>query len=163
MEMYDKERRFRLAQKTLEWLSFIACVFPVVIYAILNCTVIKEAESRWALGGVAAFVIAVILLTVFRAYTHKYLKNIPCTLGILAIVVAMLLFVICLEKILDDVKALLLVESISASVGLVLELASVYCKSAADEAHEYYMHGVIKPKKSDIKAEREGKEGGNNV
>ena len=141
MGINKKYKRLRWAQWILFVLSFVACIVPVVVYAIVNCSIIKEAESRWALGGVAIFMLGVIALIVFRSYIGKYIKNMPCTLGILVGVVVMLLFIICLEKIIDDVKALLVVETISAAVAFVLELSSMCCKSAADEIKLFYLHG----------------------
>ncbi len=163
MEIHKRYKGLRWAQYILMALSFVACIVPVVVYALLNCTVIKEAESRLALGGVAVFMLAIIAAIVFRSYIRKYIKNLPCTLGILVAVAIMLLFVICLEKIIDDVKALLVVESIAAAVALVLELASMCCKSAADETKEYYLHGKEWPQKSNVNTDGADKEGRDDV
>lgn len=141
MEITKKYKRLRWARRILFVLSIVSCIGPVVVYAILNCTTIKEAESRRALGGVATFIIAIIVAIVFRSYIRKYIKNLPCTLGILVAVGVMLLLVLCLEKIIDDVKALLLVETISASGALLFELSSICCKSAANEIKEAVRHG----------------------
>ena len=149
MKISKKYKRLRWAQWILFISSFVACIIPVVVYAIVNCSIIKEAESRWALGGVVIFMLAVIALIVLRSYIRKYIQNLPCTLGILIAVVVMLLFVICLEKIIDEVKAMLVVECISAAVAFVLELSSICFKNTADQIREFYLHGKYEEPKEE--------------
>lgn len=96
----------------------------------------KNTESKLALGGVAIFIIALVTLILLRNIVKKYLTNLPCTLAVFIIVVAMLLFIVCLDKIIDDAIAVLLVGAVGCFVGVILETVSMICKLNADDIKE---------------------------
>jgi uncharacterized membrane protein YoaK (UPF0700 family) len=134
-------KRYR-AYKWLQYITFVlsiaACTVPVVIAGINIVPEVKNTESKIALGGVAIFVAAAIALVVFRSLVTKYISKLPYSLTVFISVGVALLLMICLRKIIDDAIALLIVGTIGAAAGLVLELASMYFKTASKELKEMY-------------------------
>lgn len=131
--------------KTYKWiqyitfvLSIISCLVPVAVAAINIAPKVKETQDKIALGGVGAFILAVVALIVFRSLVSKYISKLPYTLTVLISVAAMLLLMICLKHIIDDAIAILIVSVIGSGVGFALELVSMYCKAIANELKERY-------------------------
>lgn len=134
-------KAFRIAQLACFISSIISCVLPVVISAIRIAPNIKETEDKIALSGVGIFIVAVVVLIVFRSIVVKYISKLPYTLTVVIAVGVMLLVTVCLEKIIDDAIAVLIVAFIGAAVAFVLELVSMYLKSRANEIKEIYLRG----------------------
>jgi O-antigen/teichoic acid export membrane protein len=134
-------KAFRIAQLACFIASIISCVLPVVISAIRVAPNIKETEDKIALSGVGIFIVAVVVLIVFRSIVVKYISKLPYTLTVVISVGVMLLLTVCLEKIIDDAIAVLIVAFIGAAVAFVLELVSMYLKSRANEIKEIYLRG----------------------
>ena len=136
--LQKKYRTYKWLQYITFVLSIVSCIVPVVIAGINIVPEIKNTESKIALGGVAIFIVAGIALVVFRSLVTKYISKLPYSLTVLISVAVALLLMICLRKIIDDAIALLIVGTIGAAVALVLELASMYFKSASAELKETY-------------------------
>ena len=136
--MEKKYKVYKWLQYISLTLSFLCCLVPSAVAAFKIAPKVKTTESKWALGGIAIFLLAIIVIVVFRSAIRKYITKIPYTLTVLVSVGAMLLMTICLEKIIDDAKAILFVSVIGAAAGFVFELVSMYCKTMADELKEEY-------------------------
>lgn len=119
-------------------LSILSCVIPLAVASIDTAPQMQSTESKIALGGVAVFFSAIVLLIVFRSMISKYISKLPYTLTALISVGVMLLLMLCLQKIIDETIAILVVGVIGIAVGLVLELVSMVCKAIADEIKERY-------------------------
>ena len=112
---------------------------PAIVAAFRIAPAMKTTESKLALGGVAVFMVAIIVLIVCRSFIRKYIAMIPYTLTVLIAVGSILLIVIGLEKIIDDAKAILFVGVIGAAAGFVFELISMYCKSMARDIKDEFI------------------------
>ncbi len=140
--MAKRYKRFKWAQYILFGLSLVSCLAPPVISAIRLMPSIKTTESKFALGGVAVFFAAMIILIVCRNLVRKFIHKLPYALTVMISIGIMLLLMLWIKRIIDDAIAILVVGLIGAAVSFVLELASMYCKSAADEAKEMYYRGI---------------------
>ena len=136
--MEKKYKAYRWIQFISFALSFLCCLVPAVVAAFKIAPQAKTTESKWALGGIAIFLLAIIIIVVFRSFIRKYISKLPYTLTVLVSVTSMFLMTVCLEKIIDDAKAILLVTVIGSAAGFVFELVSMFCKAMADEIKEEY-------------------------
>lgn len=134
-------KAFRISQLVCFIASIVSCVLPIIISAIRIAPNIKETEDKIALSGVGIFIVAVVVLIVFRSIVVKYISKLPYTLTVVISVGVMLLLTVCLEKIIDDAIAILMTAFIGAAVAFVLELVSMYLKSRANEIKEIYLRG----------------------
>lgn len=137
--MGKQYKKYKMAQYSFFVLSILCCIVPAAVAAFRIAPAMKTAEGKIALGGVSAFMVAVIALILCRSLIRKYIAMMPYTLVVLVSVGAMLLMVIGLEKVIDDAKAILLIGVIGAAVGFAFELASMYCKTMAREIKEEYL------------------------
>lgn len=135
-ELDKKYKTYRWAQHICLVLAFVSCIAPMVISSLKVAPAMKNTESKLALGGVAIFIIAVVSLILLRNVVKKYLTNLPCTLAVFIIVVALLLFIVCLKKIIDDAIAVLLVGTVGCFIGVIFETVSLICKMNADDIKE---------------------------
>lgn len=133
-----KYKAYRWVQYISFVLSILSCLVPVAVAALNTAPRMQSAESKFALGGVALFFLAIFALIVFRSLVNKFISRLPYTLTVLISVGIILLLMICLERIIDDAIAILAVGVIGAAVGFVLELISMYCKAIAEETKETY-------------------------
>lgn len=140
--MKKRYKRFRWAQYILFVLSIASCTLPIVVSSIRIIPTAKTTGSKFALGGVAAFFCAVIVLIVCKSLVVKFISKLPFTLTVLLSIGAMLLLMLCLKQIIDDAIAILLVGLIGALAGFALELGSMLCKSMAEEAKAIYLRGL---------------------
>ena len=131
--MAERYKRYVWIQRITLVLSFLSCIVPVFVSALRAAPAMQTTESKWALGGVAAFFAVIISLIVCRSFIRKYISKLPYTLTVLISVTAMLLFVVCLKEIVDDAIAILFVGVIGAGIGFVLELVSMYCGAMAQD------------------------------
>lgn len=143
-----EKARLKKKYKRLRWIQFItfiasviACVFPVVLSCIKAAPTVEKTGGKWALGGIAVFFSAIILLIVFRSLVNKFVSKVPYTLVVLVSVGAVMLLIYCLKQIVDDAIAILAVGIIGAAAGFVLELVSIYCKTVADDIEICYKRG----------------------
>ncbi len=135
--MANQNKRYKWVQRVCFALSILCCIVPAMIAAFKISPEMKTTESKFALGGVAIFIVAIITLIVCRSLIRKYIAKLPYTLTVLIAVGSILLIVIGLEKIIDDAKAILIVGLIGAAAGFVFELISMYCKSMREIEEEY--------------------------
>lgn len=133
-----KYKGYKWTQYITFVLSIISCLVPVAVAAINIAPEIKETESKIAFGGVGVVILAIVALIVFRSFVSKYISKLPYTLTVLVCVGIMLILMLCLKHIIDDAIAILIVATIGAGVGFVLELVSMYCKAMAAELKERY-------------------------
>ena len=136
--MKKRYKRYKLTQYVCFALSLLCCLVPVIVSAIRVAPAMKTTESKFALGGVAVFFAAVIILIVCRSLIRKYISKLPYTLAVLLSIAAMLFLIICLKQIIDDAIAILLVGVLGAAAGFVFELVSMYCKVIAQEIKDEY-------------------------
>ena len=136
--MAKEYKRYRIAQYILFVLSLISCLIPAVVAAFRVAPAVKSTESKIALGGVAVFFCGVIALIVLRNLVKKLIAKIPYTLAVLITVGILLIFMLFIEKIVDDAIVILIVGVVGAGVGLLFELASMWCKARADEIKDIY-------------------------
>ena len=135
-ELDRKYKAYRWAQHICLALAFISCILPMVVSSVKVAPAMKNTESKLALGGVALFIIAVVSLILLRNVVKKYLTNLPCTLAVFIVVVALLLFLECIKKIIDDAIAVLLVGLVGCFIGVIFEIISLICKMNADDIKE---------------------------
>ena len=102
--METKYKMYRWIQFISFVLSFLCCLVPTVVAAFKVTPQVKTTESKWALGGIAIFLLAIIMIIVFRSFIRKYITKLPYTLTVLVSVATMFLLTICLEKIIEDAK-----------------------------------------------------------
>jgi Na+/melibiose symporter-like transporter len=136
--MAKEYKRYRIAQYILFVLSIISCLIPAVVAAFRVAPSVKSTESKIALGGVAVFFCGVIALIVLRNLVKKLIAKMPYTLAVLITVGILLIFMLLIEKIVDDAIVILIVGVVGAGVGLLFELASMWCKVRADEIKDIY-------------------------
>ena len=143
----DNEKIEKIVRKykTCRWfqhicfiLSILSCTVPLAIASIDTAPQMQSTESKIALGGVATFFFAIVLLIVFRSLVSKYISKLPYTLTALITVSVMLFLLICLQKIIDEAIAILVVGVIGIAVGFVFELISMFCKAIAEEIKDTY-------------------------
>ena len=109
----------------------MVCHWLVALYPA-----VKHTESKWALGGVAIFTVALVVLIVAKSFIQKYISKIPYTLTAFAAMLAILLLLRGLKQIIDDAIIIFFVGVLGASVGFVLELAYMRLEAMADEIEE---------------------------
>lgn len=137
--MAKRYKRYKWAQYICFATSILCCLVPAIVAAVRIAPAMKTTESKWALGGVAFVMVAIIALVVCRSLIRKYISKLPYTLTVLIVIGSILLTVIGLEKIIDDAKAILLVGLIGAAAGFVFELASMYCKAMAHDIKDEFI------------------------
>ena len=137
-KLEKKYKAYRWARLISLVFSCLFCVIPIIISSVNAVSKIKTPEKAWALGGVSAFVLAIVLLIVFRSFVGKFASKLPCTLTALASVGVVLLTFVCLKKIIDEAIKMLVFGLIGIAIGFILELASMYFKSMAEETKEQY-------------------------
>ena len=131
--MNNKLNKYRMMQCICFWASLAACIIPVVITAFVAFPAAKHTESKIALGGVAVFTVALVIMIVAKSFVQKYISKIPYTLTAFVAMLAVLLLLCGLRKIVDDAIVIFFVGVIGSAVGFVLELAHLLFKAMADE------------------------------
>ena len=134
--MDKKLKRYRLMQNVCFWLSLASCIVPAVITAFVAFPSAKHTESKLALGGVAVFTVALIVLIVAKSFIQKFITKIPYTLTAFVAMLVILLLLQGLDKVIDDAIIMFLVGVIGSAAGFVLELVSLVFKVMADEIEE---------------------------
>lgn len=140
-KLSKRYKSFRWVQYISFILSIIACIVPVIVSCLRAVPSMERDGGRWAICGVGVFFAAIIALEVCRSLVQKFIMKIPYTLTVLISVGAMLGLIFCLEQIIDDAMAVLLVGLMGAAIGFVLELISILCKALADDIEEFYKRG----------------------
>ena len=138
LKIERKYKTFRLLQHLCLALAFAACVLPMFVSAVRVVPNTPDKGSKVAVGGVALFFIIIVTLILFRSYVKKFVSSLPCTLTVFIAVLAMLLFIVCLKKIIDDAIAVLIVGAIGSFIGVILEIASMLFKMNADDIKERF-------------------------
>ena len=140
--MAKRYKKFKWAQIILFSLAVISCIIPVIVAAFKIGVTVKTTESKFALGGVAVFFCAIIIIIVFRSLVGKFISKLPFTLSVLISIGALLLLMLGLKYIIDDAISILCVGLIGAFAGFCFEAASMICKAQAEEAKEIYLRGA---------------------
>ena len=135
--MDKKLKRYRVAQVVCFGLSLASCIVPAVVTAFVAFPAVKHTESKWALGGVAVFTVALVVMIVGKSFIQKYISKIPYTLTAFVTMLAILLLLRGLSNIIDDAIVIFFVGVIGAAAGVVLELISLTLKAMADEIEEH--------------------------
>lgn len=132
-ELDKKYKTYRWAEHICIALAAISCILPMVVASVKAVPETPDVGSKWAIGGVAIFFIVIISLILLRNFVKKFIANIPATLTVFISVIAMLLFLVCLKKVIDDAIAVLIVGAVGSFVGVILEIVSMICKIQADD------------------------------
>lgn len=131
-----KYRRARALYRIFLVLSATSCILPVLLFAALSLS--RSAPAR-SLCTAAMLIGIIILFAVLRGLSRKLSHSLPYTLTVLLLSLSLLLFLICVERIIDDALAALTLALIGSAFGFVLELLSSFFKSRADELREFYL------------------------
>ena len=140
-KLNKRYKALRWAQHISFWLGIASCVLPMLIASIRVIPSIKDTESRLAFGGVAIFFTAIVGLVLAKNVVKRFSANLPITLTVFIFVAALTVFMMCLQKVIDDAVAILTVGLIGCFVGVIFEFASIVCKYNADEIEHYYKKG----------------------
>lgn len=146
------ERRYkklRWAQHILFVLALAVCIIPMVVSSIKVIPAATDTESRLAFGCVAVFFITITILVLFRNVLRKFVANIPCTFGVLIVMVAIAIFLFLLKKIIDDALAIVFIGAVGSFFGVVLETISTVCKIKADDIKTNYSDNLNAEKEGD--------------
>lgn len=139
MDKIKIERKYKVCrwlQHICIALAAISCILPMIVASIKVAPETPDVSSKLAIGGVAIFFIVIISLILLRSFVKKFIANIPATLTVFISVIAMLLFLVCLKKIIDDAIAVLIVGAVGSFVGVIFEIVSMICKIQADDIKE---------------------------
>ena len=140
-KLNKRYKALRWAQHILYWLGNAACVIPMLIASVKIVPGIKTTESRLAFGGVAIFFTAIVVLVLAKSIIAQVANKIPPALIVFITVVALLIFMICLQKVIDEAVAILAVGAIGSFIGVLSGTASTFCKCSADDIEVYYKKG----------------------
>jgi membrane-associated HD superfamily phosphohydrolase len=111
----------------------VSCVAPAIITALYVSPATKTTESKWALGGVALFTIALVILIVMRSLVKKYISKVPYTLTAFIAMLVVLLLMVCIKRIIDDAITIFFFGVIGAAFGFAFEMTSSYFKMRASD------------------------------
>lgn len=131
-------RRSRALYRLFLVLSAASCALPALLFALLSFSRSESSGTRMTCSA-ALFIAVLILLAVLRGLARKLSHAMPYTLTVLLLSLALLLFLICVERIIDDALAALTLSLIGSAIGFILELVSSFFKSRADELREFYL------------------------
>ena len=137
-KLNNKYKGYSWARGIFRVLSIISCTIPEIVVALDVGLTYKSSESKWALGGTAIAMSAIMLLIVLRNFVKENIPKIPWTIPVMVSFGIMTLLLWALKRVIDDAFAICLTGLIGACVAFIFNLVYMYCKSRADEIKDEY-------------------------
>lgn len=140
-KLNKRYKALRWAQYIAFWLGNLACVIPMLVASVKIVPGIENTEGKLAFGGVAIFFTAIVALVLAKGIIAQVANKIPPALLVFITVAALLIFMICLQKVIDEAVAILAVGTVGSFAGVLIGFASTLFKCLADDIEVYYKKG----------------------